>query len=44
MKATLARNWWVTSALAFLAGALRLHNLGTPHALVFDETYPFPGL
>jgi dolichyl-phosphate-mannose--protein O-mannosyl transferase len=39
MKATLARNWWVTSALAFLAGILRLHNLGTPHALVFDETY-----
>lgn len=39
MKATLARNWWVTLALAAIAFALRFQNLGKPHAFVFDETY-----
>jgi dolichyl-phosphate-mannose-protein mannosyltransferase len=33
------RGWWVTGALAALAAALRLPNLGWPHAFSFDETY-----
>ena len=33
------RGWWVTSALAALAAAIRLPNLGLPHAFSFDETY-----
>ena len=39
MKAKIAANWWVTMLLALFAGVLRFHNLGKPHALVFDETY-----
>lgn len=33
------RGWWVTSALLLLAAAIRLPNLGWPHAFSFDETY-----
>ncbi len=39
MKAKIPGNWWVTIFLAIVAAALRFHNLGKPHALVFDETY-----
>lgn len=39
MKASFARNWWVTVFLAAVAALLRFHNLGKPHAFVFDETY-----
>ncbi len=39
MKALLARNWWVTLSLAGISAILRFHNLGKPHAFVFDETY-----
>lgn len=39
MKINIARNWWVTSLLALLAALLRFHNLGKPHAFIFDETY-----
>lgn len=39
MKAFFARNWWVTFSLAIIAALLRFHNLGKPHALIFDETY-----
>jgi len=33
------RGWWVTGSLVALAAALRLPNLGWPHAFSFDETY-----
>ena len=31
--------WLATAAVTLLAGFLRLHTLGRPHAFLFDETY-----